>query len=368
MKFKKVLSLAAAAVLMTSMAGCGNKDKDNGNKEPNATPTAEAPATDENEQATVDFKVGMVTDVGGVNDQSFNQSAWEGLKDLQAKYGVEVKYIESSQAADYEPNLDRLVDENTDLIWGIGFLMGDSILNAAKQNPDVLYGIVDYAYEEGEAENTIGVLFKSEQPSFLVGYIAAKTTETDKIGFIGGIKGNIIDQFEYGYRAGAAYASKELGKDIEVLVQYADSFDDVAIGRAIANNMYTNDADIIFHAAGKVGVGLIEEAKERNKYAIGVDSDQAYLAPDNILTSALKNVGHAMSLLSKDIMDGKGEELGGTTQVYDIVDGGVGLSESPLVAEDVLTDVKNVEQLLIDGTIDAPANEEEFNLYLETLK
>lgn len=313
------------------------------------------------------FSVAMVTDVGGVNDQSFNQSAWEGLQKFKKDSGAKVSYLESKQESDYGPNLDKLVDQKNDLIWGIGFAMADAVKTAAKQNPEKKYAIVDNSYGKDTPKNLIGVVFKAQEPSFMVGYIAAKTTKTSKVGFVGGIKGEVIDQFEYGYRAGVAYAAKELGKDITVEVQYANSFTDAAAGKAITSSMYTKGCDIVFHAAGGVGIGVIEAAKEANKFAIGVDRDQAYLAPKNVLTSAMKLVGKAMTLVSKDVSDGK--ELGGTTQVFGIKEGCAGIPDkNPNVSSDVLKATDKVKTSIVDGKIVVPYNKDTFDSYVKGLK
>ena len=232
------------------------------------------------------LKIAMVTDVGGVNDQSFNQSAWEGLQRVEKDFGIKVAYKESKQDADYAPNMETLTDAEFDLIWGIGFLMGDAIKATAQINPDQKYAIIDFAYGDETPKNVTGVVFQEEQPSFLVGYIAGKMTKTNKIGFVGGIKFPLIERFEYGYMAGARMANPKC----EILSQYAESFTDAAKGKAITNNMYQQGADIVFHASGGVGDGVIEAAKEKGKWAIGVDKDQNFLAPDNVLTSAMKRV------------------------------------------------------------------------------
>ncbi len=377
MKFKSILSTVIATAMMAAMVGCGAPVS----QAPAPTapaaeapatvapaPVAEAPAPAPEAPAAKEFHVAMVTDTGGVNDQSFNQSSWEGLQQAEKEYGAKVKFLESKQEADYSSNLDKLADEGQDLIWGVGFMMGDAVKNAAQQNPDKMYAIVDYAYPPADGANLIGVVFKAQEPSFEVGYIAARTTQTNKVGFVGGVKGDIIDQFEYGYRAGVAYAAKELGKTIDVDVQYADSFADDAKGKAIATQMYTNGCDVVFHAAGNVGKGVFEAAKEFNKYVIGVDRDQSEMAPEQCLTSAMKLVGKAMYLVSKDVMDGKGLEIGGTTVVYGLAEGGVGVPDSKLVAPEVATATKALEPLIVDGTIAVPFNEETFNAYVGTLK
>ena len=216
------------------------------------------------------IKIAMVTDVGGVNDQSFNQSAWEGLQRAQKDFGIKVSYKESRQDADYAPNMETLTDAGFDLIWGIGFLMGDAIKETAQINPDQKYAIIDFSYGKDTPKNVVGVVFQEEQPSFLVGYIAGKLTKANKVGFVGGIKFPLIEKFEYGYMAGVKMANP----NCKILSQYAESFTDAAKGKAIANNMYQQGADIVFHASGGVGDGVIEAAKEKGKWAIGVDKEK----------------------------------------------------------------------------------------------
>ena len=180
------------------------------------------------------MKIAMVTDVGGVNDQSFNQSAWEGLKRAEKDFGVKIAYKESKQDADYSPNMETLTDAGYDLIWGIGFLMGDAIKETAEINPDQKYAIIDFSYGDETPQNVACAVFQEEEPSFLVGYIAGKMTKSNKVGFVGGIKFPLIEKFEYGYMAGVKLANP----DVEVLRQYAESFTDAAKGKAITNNMY----------------------------------------------------------------------------------------------------------------------------------
>ena len=341
---KKVMALVMSTVLvMGTMVGCGKG--------------ATTETTGEN--ATKKYNVAMVTDTGGVSDQSFNQSSWEGLQSLSKNTGAKVSYLESKQETDYNTNLDNLVDANNNLIWGIGFAMSDAILNAAKTNKDVSYAIVDNSYGDETPANVTGVTFRAEEPSFLVGYIAGKTTKTNRVGFIGGIKSPVIDQFQYGYEAGVLYAAKEMGKKITVDVQYAESFSDASKGKAIANKMFSAGCDIVFHAAGGTGVGLIDAAKEAGKFAIGVDRDQAYLAPDNVLTSALKLVNVPVEKLSKEAMDGK--EIGGKTYTYGLKEGAVGIpTENKNVKAEVYEAAIKLQDKIKDGSIVVPFDEKGF--------
>lgn len=302
------------------------------------------------------FKIAMVTDVGGVNDQSFNQSAWEGLKRVKTELGVKVAYKESKQDADYAPNMETLTDAEYDLIWGIGFLMGDAIKNTALINPDQKYAIIDFAYGPKTPKNVGCAVFQEEQPSFLVGYIAGKMTKTNKIGFVGGMKFPLIEKFEYGFMAGAKLANP----DVEILRQYAESFTDAAKGKAIANNMYQQNADIVFHASGGVGDGVIEAAKEKGKWAIGVDKDQNFLAPDNVLTSAMKRVDNAIYDMSKKLTQGKFK--GGETLVYNLSNDGVGIAPTSgkHVPKAILDEVDGLISKIKAGEIVVPATNDAY--------
>jgi basic membrane protein A len=307
------------------------------------------------------FKVAMVTDVGGVNDQSFNQSAWEGLKRSKKELGVNIAYKESKQDADYAPNMETFTDAGFDLIWGIGFLMGDAIKSTARINPDQKYAIIDFAYGPQTPKNVACAVFQEEQPSFLVGYIAGKMTKTNRVGFVGGIKFPLIEKFEYGFLAGVHLANP----DCEVLRQYAESFTDAAKGKAIANNMYQQDADIVFHASGGVGDGVIEAAKEKGKWAIGVDKDQNFLAPDNVLTSAMKRVDNAIFDMVGKLT--RGEFKGGDTVVYNLSNDGVGIAPSSgkHVPKPVLARVDELIKEIKAGKIVVPATMDAYEAFIK---
>lgn len=343
---KKFIALGLAAVMACSAVGCSGGNGPSGDSD--------------------NFTTAMVTDTGGVNDQSFNQSAWEGLQKFSQETGAKISYLESTQATDYETNMDKLADQGCNLIWGIGYAMADSLDAAARRNPDILYAIADNSYGDQTAENVVGVMFDAQEAAFLVGYIAGKTTKTNSVGFVGGIKSAIIDQFEYGYRAGIAYAAKELSKDIKVSVQYVESFSDASKGKATAKKMFDSGADIVFHAAGGAGTGVIEAAKDSGKFAIGVDRDQSYLAEDNVLTSALKKVGTAVDIVSKEVLEGK--DIGGQTQTFGLKDDCVGIPENNKNMDPAVYDAAmGVQQKIIEGEIDPPQNESKYNTFIGSL-
>ncbi len=341
---KKIIAILLAITTLLSAAGCADFK------------------TGKNDV----FTVAMVTDAGGVNDQSFNQSAWEGLQAFAEETGANVSYIESTQTADFVTNMDKLADRNCDLIFGIGFAMADALERAAKMNLDISYAIADNSYGDETLPNVTGIMFGSQEASFLVGYIAGRTTKTDKVGFVGGIKGDIIKQFECGYLAGVKYAAKEMGKDIKITSQYVESFSDEAKGKATAAKMYQNGCDVIFHAAGGCGNGVIESAKENNKYAIGVDRDQSYLAPNNVLTSAMKKVGKACAIVANEKMNGK--DIGGKTEVFGLKEDCVGLpDENPNVDPEILEATELLRQKIVNDEIVPPKNEVEYEAFIANL-
>ena len=313
-----------------------------------------------------EYLVTMVTDTGGINDQSFNQISWEGLQDFQQKTGADVRYIESKQASDFMTSMDRACDAYSDLVWAIGYALADSMLTIASYNPDISFAIVDQSFEDTPA-NVTGVTFRAEESSFLAGYIAGMSTQTDRVGLIGAMKTVVNDQFEYGFRAGVDYAARERDTVIKVDGQMTESYSDVAKAKAIANKMYSSGCDIIYQFVGGAGYGAIESAKENNKLIIGVDTDQSYLAPDNILTSALKNVGVATSYISQQAM--KGEAIGGKTYDFGLADGGVGIPENNKNMDpEVYQKAMEVSERSISGEIDPPKNEEEFEAWLKTMR
>lgn len=334
MTFKKIATLAMATVVSASLlVGCSGN----------------------NESASDDkITVAMITDVAGVNDQSFNQSAWEGLQRAEKELGIEVKYLESKQDSDYATNIETLVDEDVDLILGVGMKLADAIKEGSELYPDQNFVLVD---EEIDASNVKNILFKAEESAYLAGLIAGKTTKTNNVGFIGGMELPVIDTFKYGYMAGV----KAANPDAKVQAQYANSFTDQAKGKAIANQMYSNGADIVFTCGGDVGTGAIEAAKENGKYAIGVDRDQSDLAPQNVLTSAIKRVDAGVFETVKSYVNGTFE--GGTTTTYGLEENAVGVPDTTknLVSQDILDLVEETITKLKNKEITVPKNEEEYN-------
>ena len=339
MTFKKLATLAMATVVSASLlVGCsGSKESAKDDK----------------------ITVAMITDVAGVNDQSFNQSAWEGLQRAEKELGIEVKYLESKQDSDYATNIETLVDENVDLILGVGMKLADAIKEGAELYPEQNFVLVDK--ELKDVSNVKSILFKAEESAYLAGLIAGKTTKTNNVGFIGGMELPVIDTFKYGFMAGV----KAANPDAKVQSQYANSFTDQAKGKAIANQMYSNGADIVFTCGGDVGTGAIEAAKENGKYAIGVDRDQSDLAPKNVLTSAIKRVDVGVYETVKDLLDGKFE--GGTVTVYGLDQDAVGIAPTTknLVPQDILDYVNQEIEKLKKGDIKVPKDKKEYDAMMK---
>ena len=337
MKLKKLVTLEMAGIISASfLTGCGGS-------------TESANNGDEK------YTIAMVTDVAGVNDQSFNQSAWEGLQRAEKELGVEVKYLESKQDADYTTNIETLVDEEVDLILGVGAKLAPTIEEAAKNYPEQKFLMVDETYEEIPS-NVTPIVFRANEAAYLTGLIAGKMTKTNEVGFIGGMDNPVVNQFEYGYKAGVVAANDKAN----VKAQYAGTFGDAAKGKSIANQMYANNIDTILSAAGGTGIGAIESAKEQNKYAIGVDRDQSDLAPENILTSALKKVNVGVYETVKAFVEG--EEIGGKERVYGLKEDGVGIPESTknLVPQDIIDYVNEMAEKVKNGEIKVPATKDEY--------
>jgi len=338
MKLKKLVALSLTMVMSVGLlVGCGS-NKDEASKDV--------------------VKIGMITDVGGVHDESFNQSSWEGLQAIEKELGkdkVEVKVLESKQDSDYDSNIDQFIDQEMDLIIGVGYKLDKAIGKASKAYPDQQFAIIDYAYEK-QPENVTSLLFEDNASSYLTGLIAGKMTKTNKVGFIGGMKGVVISKFENGFKAGV----KDANPKAKISVQYANSFSDQALGKSIANSMIKNGVDVVFPAAGAVGTGAIESVKENGKMAIGVDRDQNALAPDNVITSAMKNIDVAVGNLAKSFVDGSYKS--GEVIIGSLATGGVGIAPTSdkNVPADVLEYVDAKTKEIVDGKIKVPATDKEY--------
>ncbi|GAA0744591.1 BMP family ABC transporter substrate-binding protein [Clostridium oceanicum] len=362
MKKRKILAFLAAGIMTVSLlAGCGAKKEESSTK-------------DSGEKV----KIGLSTDEGGLNDKSFNQAADEGVKKAQKEFGVEYKPIESKQKEDYESNLEALVNDNCNLVFGVGFQMEQAMKNVAGKYSDKKFAIVD---TEVKAPNVLSLKFKDHEGSFLMGVIAGKMTKTNKVGFIGGKDFAPINKFEAGYIAGVKSVNPEaakalMGKDNKpgAMVKYADSFGDTNKGYELAKSLYGSGCDVIYHAAGGVGIGMFKAAKElkdsgKAVWAIGVDKDQALTVPkykDVILSSMLKRVDTATYDATKQIVDGKFE--GGKTIELGVKEDGVAVAGTSKdnTPKEVLDLVEKYKNAIKEEKIKVPATRKELANFTPT--
>lgn len=297
----------------------------------------------------------MVTDQNGLGDQGFNDSAWAGLERVEKELGGKPKVVESREQSQYVPNLTSVADQKTDLVIGVGFLLTDAVQEVAAKYPNVNFALVDSVVE---APNVANLVFKEQDGSFLVGAIAGLMTKSNVVGFVGGIEGSLIKKFEVGYRAGV----KTTNPNCKVLVTYAGSFGDPGKGADLANAQYDQQADIIYQAAGQTGLGVIDAAKKRNLYAIGVDMDQNPLAPDNVITSMIKRVDTAVFEASKMVAEGK---FKAGVYAYGIAEGGIDIAPTSekTLPKDVYEKALALKERIKKGEFTVPSTEEELDKF-----
>jgi basic membrane protein A and related proteins len=332
-----VIALAAAAL---ALAGCGGDDDD----EAAGTETAAA-------QTGEAIRVGLVTDIGQLNDRGFNQLAHEGLKRAERELGIEMRVLESASDSDYVPNMSSLADEGYDLIIGVGFAQGEAVDTVATEYPDTRFVIIDVDQSglPHKPANVVGLLFKEEEVGYLAGYLAALTAKRepgpDVISSVGGMKEPPVDRFIAGYQAGA----KKAVPDVEVLNGYSQDWDDLAKCKEQALNQISSGSQVVFQVAGGCGLGALDAAKEKDVWGIGVDADQSYLG-EHVLTSAQKRVDEAVFQTIKSVQDGTWK--GGRNAVFGLEQNGVGLGKiSPEVPAADREQVDQIAKQIADGEI-----------------
>ena len=293
--------------------------------------------------------LGMVTDVGGLGDRSFNDSAYRGLLRSKRKLGAYVQVLQSRSAADYQPNLIALANLHFQMIYAIGFLMAQDLDQIAKENPQQHFAIIDAVVDD---PNIVSVTFREQDGSFLAGALAAMMSPTHHIAFLGGQDIPLLRKFEAGYIAGA----REIDPTITVDVKYIGSFDDVAAGQELANLLFDSGADIVYTAAGKAGLGAIDAVKSRKgDYVIGVDSNQDALAPGKILTSMVKRVDVAVFDVARALQRGK--PLTGHL-VLGLKNGAIGLTDFAytrnIIGAQRIARLARIKAAIIRGAIHPP--------------
>jgi basic membrane protein A len=339
-------ALFAALVLILGLfaAGCGSDDEESSGGGASSG-AEEKPA----------IKIGLVTDIGGLNDRSFNQLANEGLEQAKSELGAEGRALTSKSNADYVPNLSTLAQQKYDLVIGVGFLMADAIDTVAKKFPDTNFAIIDFSQAglKSKPANVRGLLFKENEAGYLAGYLAALVTEEKGgekvISSVGGQKIPPVDAYIAGYNAAAG----EAVEGIETLSGYSQDFVDQAKCKELALNQIAEGSQVVFQVAGQCGLGALDAAKEKGVLGIGVDADQGYLG-EHILTSATKKVDVAVFETAQSVQDGA--FAGGEDQIFDLASGGVGLGEISADGQAFADQMEELQQQIIDGEIkDIPA-------------
>jgi basic membrane protein A len=307
--------------------------------------------------------VGVVFDLGGRGDKSFNDGAYNGADKARREIGAQVHFVEPGEGSDREAGLRLLAAEGMSLVLGVGFIFTDDLRDLAREYPGVNFAGVDYALQTDDAGNVIeppsnlaALKFREEQGSFLVGALAALVGGSKRLGFVGGMDIPLIHKFEAGYKAGVRYVCA----DCTVIAQYAgvtpEAFRNPGKGKELALSQYQSGVNVIFHASGSTGLGVFEAARQMNKLVIGVDADQYDEAPGHVLTSMVKGVDR---VVYDQIARTKNGTFRGGVYWYGLAEGGVGYvydeRNAPLIPQDVRARLLEIEKDIIAGRIRVPS-------------
>ena len=352
---KTARTAAMVGIAALVLAGCGSRPSDNADNSSSQTPSSSAPA-----ESHPDFKACEVSDSGGFDDKSFNQTSLKGLTDAKADLGIQTAQVESNSDAEYADNIDALVKQNCNSITTVGFLLGDATEAAAKKNPNIDFSIVDFGYEK-PAKNLKGLTFNTAEPSYLAGYLAAAQSKSGVVGTFGGLNIPTVSIFMEGFRQGVDQFNKDNGKDVKLLGwngkdgSFLNTFDDKSKGQTVAEGMIQQGADIIFPVAGPAGLGGLQAAKDKGVKAIWVDTDGCVSAAeycDVLLTSVMKGMDVAVESAIKDSVDGK---FTNDVFVGTLANGGVGLAPyhdaDSEISQDVKDKIEELKQQIIDGSL-----------------
>jgi basic membrane protein A and related proteins len=337
---KRVIPLAVlVAALAVVAAGCGSKKSSSSTTTPPTTST----------QSGGTFRVGLSTDIGGLNDRSFNHLAYVGLQRAAKQLGVQTRVVQSNSPADYIPNLTALARQGYDLIIGVGFTEIDAVKAVAKHFPKSHFAIVDVSNaDEGGLKNVEGLLFKEQEAGYLAGYaagLAAKQRGGNTVSSVGGQKQPPVDRYIAGYQAGA----KAAFPGVKTLNGYSQDFEKQALCKEVALNQIADGSVVVFQVAGGCGLGALDAAKEKGVWGVGVDADQGYLG-SYILTSALKRVDTSVFDAIKDAKSGHFK--GGQDTVYGLSVDGVGIGKfSAKAPKGIAAKVTQIKQQIASGTI-----------------
>lgn len=358
-QFLSSLLLTTLAGMTPILSGCPSSESPN-----SATPSPASGATPTSAETPPaggkKIKAGLVTDIGGVNDKSFNAAAWDGLQRAGKELGAEVKLTESRTNADYISNLSRFAQAGYDLVFAVGILMQDALKEVAGRFPNIKFAIIDG--DAPDLPNCVAYKFREEEGSFLVGALAGAVTKSNVVGFVGGMDLPLIRKFEAGYTAGV----KTTNPKAEVKVGYAGKFNDPAKGQEIALSQMGAKADIIFHASGSTGIGVIKAVANKGKgfYVIGVDKDQDAEAPGRVLTSMVKKVDVAVFDVCKAVST---DAFKPGTTVLGLKEEALGLSEMKYTKQDippgVMDKIEALKKQIIDGTLKLPTSMDDLKTF-----
>lgn len=352
---RRFVFLAMFAALALVAAACNGDEQ--AEPEPGASPEEALPGEG--------MLACQVTDVGGIDDKSFNQTAFAGMERAQEELGVEIDFLESQSAADYEPNIQAFIDRGCDIIVTVGFLLGDATQAAAEANPDQAFAIVDFAYDP-PLDNVLGLVFSTDQAAFLAGYASASWTQTGTMGTYGGINiGGPVTDFMDGFFAGAMYHNEEKGTDVEVLGWdpeaqdglFTGDFENQDNGRRVTEDLISEGADVILPVAGPVGLGTaaaVEDSPEED-VMVGVDTDWCVSAEEHcevVLTSVAKNIDVAVFNAIQQVVEGTFE---GGVFVGTLENDGVGIAPfheyEEQISDETKSELEDIRQGIIAGDI-----------------
>jgi basic membrane protein A len=353
---KHLLTGLCALAIVSILVACCPK--------PAETPTAE-----------VGFRVGFVTDTGGIDDKSFNQNQWEGVERAAKDFGIEAQFIQSDEATQYEPNLTEFASQGYDLVVAAGFFLGADTAKVAALYPDVKFTIFDYAYPDPSLPegtpgrdacipNVMGQVFKTDQAAFLAGYVAAGMTKSGKLGYFGGAKIPTVTIFGVGFQQGMEYYNQVHGTSVELIGWdnetgegiFTGDFSDLTKGKEATESLFDEGADIFMGVGGLIGSPGFDVARERGGYGIWVDTDGYYSVPgveDVILTSVMKKMDTSNYTVIKDALEGNFK--GCTNYIGDLANGGVDLAPyhdvASKVPDELAAEVDALKAKIISGEI-----------------
>ncbi|QEC47583.1 BMP family ABC transporter substrate-binding protein [Baekduia soli] len=346
---RRTLAAIGLSGLLIAAAGCGSSSNANSSSSSSSGATTTAAAAAPAKKA---IKVGLVTDIGGLNDRSFNSLANQGLEQSKSQLGITGRVLTSKSNADYIPNLSTLAQQKYDLVIGVGFLMADAVDTVAKKFPNTKFAIIDVDATglKGKPTNVEGLLFKEQESGYLAGYLAglyAKGNNVTTISSVGGQKIPPVDHYIAGYEAGA----KAADPSIKTLHAYSQDFVDQAKCKEIALNQIAQGSKVVFQVAGQCGLGALDAAKGKNLQGIGVDADQAYLG-SYILTSAIKKVDQSVIDTVKQVQDDK--YTGGANTTFSVANQGAGIGKIGAAGTKYQAQVDAVAKKIAAGSITIP--------------